>query len=119
MEFFIKGDDVYFLVSPRPHDTGMVTMISQDLSVALHAERFWDCPFPVASVWASNFCRDSRRDSQRRCRFRGWTNACNARHASAFVWEAEVAGERRVGVALASAESIDDVQRHWHVARLT
>ena len=39
VEFFIKGDDVYFSeVSPRPHDTGMVTMISQDLSeFALHA----------------------------------------------------------------------------------
>src|SRR5690606_18722940 len=38
MEFFVKGDEVWFSeVSPRPHDTGMVTMISQDLSeFALH-----------------------------------------------------------------------------------
>ena len=39
VEFFVKGDDVWFSeISPRPHDTGMVTMISQNLSeFALHA----------------------------------------------------------------------------------
>ena len=33
MEFFVKGDEVYFSkVAPRPHDTGMVTMVSQNIS---------------------------------------------------------------------------------------
>ena len=49
VEMFIKGDDVIFSeVSPRPHDTGMVTMISQDLSeFALHARAILGLPVPA------------------------------------------------------------------------
>jgi len=49
VELFIKGDDAIFSeVSPRPHDTGMVTMISQDLSqFALHARAILGLPIPV------------------------------------------------------------------------
>ena len=48
VEFFIRGDQVWFSeVSPRPHDTGMVTMISQDLSqFALHARAILGLPVP-------------------------------------------------------------------------
>jgi len=48
VEMFVKGDDVIFSeVSPRPHDTGMVTMISQDLSeFALHARALLGLPIP-------------------------------------------------------------------------
>ena len=48
VELFIKGDDVIFSeVSPRPHDTGMVTMITQDLSqFALHARAVLGLPIP-------------------------------------------------------------------------
>jgi phosphoribosylglycinamide formyltransferase 2 len=48
VELFIKGDTVYFSeVSPRPHDTGLVTLISQDLSqFALHARAILDLPIP-------------------------------------------------------------------------
>lgn len=48
VELFIKGDNVFFSeVSPRPHDTGMVTMISQDLSqFALHARAILGLPIP-------------------------------------------------------------------------
>ena len=48
VELFIKGDDVLFSeVSPRPHDTGMVTMISQDMSqFALHARAVLGLPGP-------------------------------------------------------------------------
>ena len=48
VELFVKGDDIYFSeVSPRPHDTGMVTMISQDLSeFALHARAILGLPVP-------------------------------------------------------------------------
>lgn len=48
VELFIKGDDVIFSeVSPRPHDTGMVTMITQDLSeFALHARAVLGLPVP-------------------------------------------------------------------------
>ena len=49
MEFFIKGDEVWFSeVSPRPHDTGLVTLIGQDLSeFALHARAILGLPIPV------------------------------------------------------------------------
>ena len=49
MEFFIKGDEVWFSeVSPRPHDTGLVTLVSQDLSeFALHARAILGLPIPV------------------------------------------------------------------------
>jgi len=48
MEFFIKGDAVWFSeVSPRPHDTGLVTLASQDLSeFALHARAILGLPIP-------------------------------------------------------------------------
>jgi phosphoribosylglycinamide formyltransferase 2 len=49
MEFFVKGDQVWFSeVSPRPHDTGLVTLISQDLSeFALHARAILGLPIPA------------------------------------------------------------------------
>ena len=49
VEFFVKADEVYFSeLSPRPHDTGMVTMISQDLSeFALHVRAILGLPIPV------------------------------------------------------------------------
>lgn len=49
VELFIKGDEVYFSeVSPRPHDTGLVTLVSQDLSeFALHARAILGLPVPV------------------------------------------------------------------------
>jgi phosphoribosylglycinamide formyltransferase 2 len=52
VEFFIKGDDVYFSeLSPRPHDTGMVTMISQDQSqFDLHLRAIMGLPIYVETV---------------------------------------------------------------------
>lgn len=49
MEFFVKGNKVWFSeVSPRPHDTGLVTLISQDLSeFALHVRAILGLPIPV------------------------------------------------------------------------
>ncbi len=49
VELFIKGDQVWFSeVSPRPHDTGLVTLMSQDLSeFALHARAILGLPVPV------------------------------------------------------------------------
>ena len=53
VEFFIKGDDVIFSeVSPRPHDTGLVTLISQDLSeFALHARAILGLPIPAVKQY--------------------------------------------------------------------
>lgn len=53
VEMFVKGDEVIFSeVSPRPHDTGMVTMISQDLSeFALHARALLGLPIPSVKFY--------------------------------------------------------------------
>ena len=59
VELFIKGDDVIFSeVSPRPHDTGMVTMISQDLSeFALHARALLGLPVPSIEFYGPSASR--------------------------------------------------------------
>ncbi len=56
VELFIKGDEVYFSeVSPRPHDTGLVTLISQDLSeFALHARAILGLPIPAIRQYGSS-----------------------------------------------------------------
>src|SRR3546814_2748815 len=48
VELFVKGDQVWFCeISPRPHDTGLVTLVSQDLSeFALHARAILGLPIP-------------------------------------------------------------------------
>ncbi len=68
VELFVKGDQVWFSeVSPRPHDTGLVTLISQDLSeFALHARAILGLPIP----------RKARRRLCRCCRWRcRWLSA--------------------------------------------
>ena len=59
VELFIKGDDVLFSeVSPRPHDTGMVTMISQDMSqFALHARAVLGLPVPGVRFYGPSASR--------------------------------------------------------------
>lgn len=59
VEFFVKGDEVIFSeVSPRPHDTGMVTMISQDLSeFALHARAVLGLPVPAIRFYGPSASR--------------------------------------------------------------
>lgn len=54
VEMFVKGDEVIFSeVSPRPHDTGMVTMISQDMSeFALHARAVLGLPIPEVKLYS-------------------------------------------------------------------
>jgi len=59
VEMFVKGDDVIFSeVSPRPHDTGMVTMISQDMSeFALHARALMGLPVPSIKFYGPSASR--------------------------------------------------------------
>lgn len=59
VELFIKGDEVIFSeVSPRPHDTGMVTMISQDMSeFALHARALLGLPVPSIRFYGPSASR--------------------------------------------------------------
>jgi phosphoribosylglycinamide formyltransferase 2 len=111
VEFFVKDDEVYFSeVSPRPHDTGMVTMISQDLSeFALHARAILGLPIPniVQRSPAASAVVLVEGES-RAIRFGGLAAALSTPDTQVRLFgKPEVQGERRMGVALALADSID------------
>ena len=115
VEFFVKGDVVYFSeVSPRPHDTGMVTMISQDLSeFALHVRAVLGLPIPVIrqlgpSASSVILVRGDSTDIT----FSGISEALAEPDTQLRLFgKPEVRGERRMGVCLARAASVEEARR--------
>ncbi|MBQ4862718.1 formate-dependent phosphoribosylglycinamide formyltransferase [Pseudoalteromonas sp. MMG013] len=111
VELFIKGDEVFFSeVSPRPHDTGMVTLISQDLSeFALHVRAILGLPIPhihFSGPSASNVLLVT--GSSNRVAFDNVAEALSESHTDIRLFgKPEVAGTRRMGVALARDESVE------------
>ncbi|MAZ88896.1 MAG: phosphoribosylglycinamide formyltransferase 2 [Cellvibrionaceae bacterium] len=111
VELFIKGDQVYFSeVSPRPHDTGLVTLISQDLSeFALHARAILGLPIPNIHLHgpsASSVILVEGNSQQ--AAFGNLTQALALPDTGLRLFgKPEVAGKRRMGVALARAESVE------------
>ncbi len=114
VEFFVRGDEVIFSeVSPRPHDTGLVTLISQDLSeFALHARAILGLPIPAIRQYGpSASCA---------LLFDGPVTAPLFKVNAAALAEAdtalrlfgkpEIVGHRRMGVTLARDQSIDDAR---------
>ena len=114
VEFFIQGDTVYFSeVSPRPHDTGMVTLISQDLSeFALHARAILGLPIPnIASRGAAASAVILVEGDSDQVSFGNLDAAlAEADTQLRLFGKPEVRGERRMGVALALAESVDEAR---------
>ncbi len=114
VELFIKGDAVFFSeVSPRPHDTGMVTLISQDLSeFALHARAILGLPVPNIAFHgpsASAVVLVEGHSSQ--AAFGNLQQAFAQDDTTLrFFGKPEVAGKRRMGVALARADSVDEAK---------
>ena len=114
VELFIKGDAVFFSeVSPRPHDTGMVTLISQDLSeFALHARAILGLPVPNIAFHgpsASAVVLVEGHSSQ--AAFSNLQQAFAQTDTTLrFFGKPEVAGKRRMGVALARADSVDEAK---------
>ncbi len=111
VEMFIKGDEVLFSeVSPRPHDTGMVTMISQNLSeFALHARAILGLPIPNIRLYAPSASRAVvvEGDSDE-IEISGLEKALARPDTDARVFgKPEVHGHRRMAVLLARADSID------------
>ena len=111
VEFFIKNDAVWFSeVSPRPHDTGMVTLISQDLSeFALHARAILGLPVPGIRQFgpAASAVILAHGDSDR-VSFGNLGDALALPDTQIRLFgKPEVRGERRMGVALALADSVD------------
>jgi len=112
VELFIRGDDVYFSeVSPRPHDTGMVTLISQHLSeFALHARAFLGLPVPdIAFHGPSASTALLVQGESGKVRFTGLSEALARPGTDLKLFgKPEVKGQRRMGVALARADSVED-----------
>ena len=114
MEFFVRGDEVIFSeVSPRPHDTGLVTLVSQDLSeFALHARAILDLPIPAIrqrGPSASSVILVTGQ-SQNVC-FGNLEQALSQADTQLRLFgKPEVSGSRRMGVALASADSIEQAR---------
>jgi phosphoribosylglycinamide formyltransferase 2 len=111
VEFFVKGDEVYFSeLSPRPHDTGMVTMISQDLSeFALHVRAILDLPIPnIVQHGPSASSVILVKGDSNKVSFAGIEKALeNPNTQIRLFGKPNVAGERRMGVCLARAASIE------------
>ncbi|WP_017937367.1 formate-dependent phosphoribosylglycinamide formyltransferase [Zestomonas thermotolerans] len=111
VELFVKGDQVWFSeVSPRPHDTGLVTLISQDLSeFALHARAILGLPIPAIRQFGPSASAVILVAGQSRQASFGNLQAALAEPDTALrlFGKPEVAGQRRMGVALARDESVE------------
>ena len=111
VELFIQGDEVYFSeVSPRPHDTGMVTMLSQELSeFALHVRAILGFPIPViAHKYPTASVAILGVGDGLNITYDGLAGALDEAGTELRVFgKPEVRGERRLAVALASAESVE------------
>lgn len=114
VELFIKGDEVIFSeVSPRPHDTGMVTMISQDLSeFGLHARALLGLPVPEIRFYGPS--------ASRAIVVEGDTDKIEMDNLEKVLEEPgvqirifgkpEIKGHRRMGVILATADTVEDAR---------
>jgi len=114
VELFVAGDTVYFSeVSPRPHDTGLVTLISQDLSeFALHARAILGLPIPaIRQRGPSASCALLVDGDSANVRFENIERALiEPDSAIRLFGKPEVRGQRRMGVALTVGNSIDDAR---------
>lgn len=114
VEFFVKGDEVYFNeVSPRPHDTGLVTLISQNLSeFELHARAILGLPIPFIEQRgpsASSVIITEGKGTN--ISFSGLNQALAEPDTDIRLFgKPDIDGERRLGVAVAKAESIDEAR---------
>tara|TARA_B100001964_G_scaffold237227_2_gene300346 strand:+ start:333 stop:1514 length:1182 start_codon:yes stop_codon:yes gene_type:complete len=123
VEFFIKGDDVWFSeVSPRPHDTGMVTMISQNLSeFALHARAILGLPVPNIRQYgpAASYVILGEGESNAPAFEKVAEALAEPDTAIRLFGKPEVRGERRLGVALALGESLEQAREKAQKAAST
>ncbi|MFQ1939963.1 formate-dependent phosphoribosylglycinamide formyltransferase [Aeromonas veronii] len=113
VELFIKGDEVWFSeVSPRPHDTGMVTLISQDLSeFALHVRAILGLPVGTITQYGPSASAVVLREGHsQNIRYQGIGEALALVPGAQLrlFGKPEIAGRRRLGVALARAEDCQD-----------
>ncbi|KDN10350.1 formate-dependent phosphoribosylglycinamide formyltransferase [Gilliamella sp. Imp1-1] len=112
VELFVKGEQVWFSeVSPRPHDTGMVTLISQNLSeFALHARAILGLPIPIIEQYGA--CASSVlliEGNSKQITFANIDKALSEPQTDLRLFgKPEVKGTRRMGVALARASTVKE-----------
>lgn len=115
VEFFISGKDVYFSeLSPRPHDTGMVTLISQNLSeFDLHLRAVLGLPIPEISYWGPSASAVVLADREAETfRVSGLEQALKIKSAEVRVFGKPTTRKyRRMAVALARGKSSDEARR--------
>nr|WP_321401245.1 formate-dependent phosphoribosylglycinamide formyltransferase [uncultured Desulfobacter sp.] len=120
VELFVKDDEVIFSeVSPRPHDTGLVTMISQDLSeFALHARAILGLPIPnIVQHGPSASSVILARGISENITFSGVENALAIENTQIRLFgKPKVNGKRRMGVAVARANSIEEARENANKA---
>ena len=111
VELFIKGDDVIFSeVSPRPHDTGMMTMISQDLSeFGLHARALLGLPVPSIRFYGPSASRAIVVEGDTdKMEFDNLEEVLKEPGTQIRIFgKPEIKGHRRMGVILATDETVD------------
>ena len=111
VELFVKGDEVIFSeVSPRPHDTGMVTLISQDLSeFALHARAILGVPIPnIAFHGASASKAIVVEGYSHEVKFDNLNKVLAEPNTAMRIFgKPETGGHRRMGVLLARDENVE------------
>ncbi|MBO8454933.1 MAG: formate-dependent phosphoribosylglycinamide formyltransferase [Bacteroidetes bacterium] len=112
VELFVKGDDVIFSeVSPRPHDTGMVTMISQDMSeFALHARAILGLPVPEVRFYGPSASKAIVVEGNtREYEFQNLEKVLEEPGVQMRIFgKPEIAGHRRLGVLLATADTVGE-----------
>jgi phosphoribosylglycinamide formyltransferase 2 len=114
VELFVRGDEVLFSeVSPRPHDTGLVTLVSQDLSeFALHVRAILGLPVPA--IRAHGPAASVAILAEGHGRYPSYVGVAEALvepdTALRLFGKPELKGKRRVGVALALGSDIDDAR---------
>ncbi|MBB1474117.1 formate-dependent phosphoribosylglycinamide formyltransferase [Shewanella sp. SG41-3] len=111
VELFIRGDEVYFSeVSPRPHDTGLVTLISQDLSeFALHVRAILGLPISnIAQHGPSASAVILATGTSTNIRYQGIAAALAPANTQLRLFgKPDIDGRRRLGVALARDSSVE------------
>ena len=119
VEFFVRGDEAIFSeVSTRPHDTGMVTLISQDLSeFALHARAVLGLPIPaIRQLGGAASAVIIAHGQSEQPTFANLEEALSLPDTQLRLFgKPEVRGERRMGVALALGEDVDEARRKARV----
>ncbi|PAR56392.1 phosphoribosylglycinamide formyltransferase 2 [Vibrio metoecus] len=112
VELFVKGDKVIFNeVSPRPHDTGMVTLISQELSeFALHVRAFAGLPIgQIVQYGPSASAAILGQGQSQNIQFSGLDDALSIPHTQVRLFgKPDIAGRRRLGVALSRGKTTQE-----------